>query len=180
MFGAPAYSPLRKVVHWLCVAVVATAFAAAWGREAFSDVQQQLALLQVHRVIGVAVFLLFTIRSVQRLMQGRLPPPASANHLQALAADCVHATLYAGMLTQPIVGWLYMSARGKAVDVLGLFQLPQPLERNLGLAANLGTLHDVLGFILAGLVVLHVSAVIYHTVFLKDRVLHRMLWLRGG
>ena len=75
----------------------------------------------------------------------------------------------------PISGCLMSSAAGIPVSFLGLFMLPDFVDRNDNLFRRLIDIHQVLGYVLLVAVVVHAGAALRHHYVLKDDTLRRML-----
>ena len=84
------------------------------------------------------------------------------------------------MLAQPILGLLQTSAHGDHVNLFFLGQLPALIENNRPLARLLLTAHKSVGFLLLGLVTLHVSAALFHHLWRRDDTLTAMLPTAAG
>jgi cytochrome b561 len=63
---------------------------------------------------------------------------------------------------------------------LGKFRLPDLVEKNRELGKTLLEVHEVLGWILVGLVVIHVLAALKHHFIDKDATLRRMTSWRAS
>jgi cytochrome b561 len=62
-----------------------------------------------------------------------------------------------------------------------LFDLPPIVNKNEALATQLFTIHRWVGWLVIMLVLMHVSAALYHYLIRRDKVLQRMLpRLMGG
>ncbi|ESQ77602.1 hypothetical protein ABAC402_00300 [Asticcacaulis sp. AC402] len=137
--------------------------------------EPQNTLYTVHRSLGVLVLVLSVIRLGYRLTTRWPKPETSLTSWQRRASATVHSLFYGLLIIQPLVGWYATSAYGAAISVFGLFDLP-PLSAKNAVAADLWfNAHDVLGFSLAGLVVMHVGAALYHHHLRRDDVHIRML-----
>ncbi len=75
----------------------------------------------------------------------------------------------------PVVGWAMSSAAGFVVSWFDVFDLPALLEQNDPLKERLLTLHAILAWSLAVIVLGHSLAALHHHLVLKDEVLWRML-----
>jgi cytochrome b561 len=67
------------------------------------------------------------------------------------------------------------SAKGYTTVWFGVLPLPDLLEKNHDLAKALEEVHEILAFIIIGLVGLHAAAAIKHHFIDRDDVLARML-----
>ena len=87
----------------------------------------------------------------------------------------MHLALYGLLIAQPIIGWFATSAYGAQISFFGLFTLPALVEKDESLSKPLFQVHELIGFIIAGLLVMHIGAALYHYFIRRDGVLQRML-----
>lgn len=168
------YSAGRKTAHWLTAAAMAVAFTAVWTREIIDEPALRATLMGWHKSAGFAVLLLALWRLALRARHGAAPALPGQPRLQVLAAALVHTGLYALMLAQPLLGWAYLSAKGRAVDI-GPLHLPALLAKSPALAEILGEAHEVAGAVLAIAIALHLGATVYHALWQREPILARML-----
>jgi cytochrome b561 len=75
----------------------------------------------------------------------------------------------------PIVGYIANSASNTPTPFFGLFSLPPMIGQNEDLSKELFTFHRWVGILVIILVLIHVSAALYHYFIRRDKVLQRML-----
>jgi cytochrome b561 len=97
-----------------------------------------------------------------------------------LAAKGSEYALYALLLAQPILGLLQTNARGDRVDLFFLGQLPALIGQDRPLAWQLLAVHEIVGFLLLGLIALHISAALFHHFWRRDDTLAAMLPSAAG
>lgn len=160
-------------LHWLTVWVVLGCVLAVWSHEAFDKGSVGRALLmQWHFVLGGLIGLL----ALSRLLLRRVlsAPVHGMSPITALLARLGHGGLYALMLLLPLTGYVGASGKGLPLDLLGLWQLPPaPVGREVAHVAK--EVHEALGNAFIGLLGVHVAAVAYHAIILRDKVLQSML-----
>jgi cytochrome b561 len=98
---------------------------------------------------------------------------------QRISAHSLHGLLYLLMFALPLSGWAYSNATGYPIVYLGLLRLPDLVQRNKQLEAQLEQVHQMLGWLLLGVVVVHVLAALKHHFFDRDDTLNRMLRWRS-
>jgi len=169
------YAGFAKVLHWMVAACVLFMIPVGiiMGNLPQGDLQNSL--YNLHRSFGVLVLALMLIRLAYRIIAGTPPAEPTLSAFQRVLSGFVHGTLYVLLIAQPILGWVATSAYGAAIWVFGLFQLPPVVEKNEALAEQLYAVHDIMGFTIAGLLVLHIGAALYHYFIRRDGVLQRML-----
>ena len=117
---------------------------------------------------------LVVARMVWKLVTRSPAPLAGLSKLQIWVSKLTHAMLYALMLGMPLMGWVMSSAGGYPVKVFGL-EIPAIVEKNPELGKLANQLHELGGYVLIGLILLHIGAAIYHQFIRKDGLLARML-----
>lgn len=169
----PVYSFPARLLHWLsalCILMVIP-FGFIMMRVPAGEVQNQL--FDLHRSIGFLILCLSVIRVFVRVVKGA-PPPASLPRWQVRLSSGVHHLLYVLIFAMPLLGWGASSAFGAKVSVFGLFTLPDLVPKDETLSNLFGTTHAVLGFVMTGLVLLHIGGAVMHGLK-RDGVLSRML-----
>lgn len=171
------WSPLIRAQHWLTVLLMVLCIGAVWSHEAFDKTDPLRAqLMQVHFLVGGLIGLLTLLRLLTRAVT-KAPVHAMAPVI-ALLAKAGHLGLYLLMVLLPVSGYVAVSGKGLPIDLLGLLEIP-PLPVDKDVAHLFKELHEGLGNALIALVALHVAAVLFHAVVLKDRVLHAMVGRAG-
>jgi cytochrome b561 len=173
------YASAAKLLHWLVAACVIVLIPVAVAMVNASPGPRQDMLYNLHKGLGAVVLGLMAMRVGYRLMFGGPAPEKSLSAMQRFVSQAVHVALYALLIAMPVLGWAGTSAYGAPVPVFGLFELPKLVATepspNKDYAAFLFQIHKVLGFILAALVLLHISAALYHYFVRRDGVMQRML-----
>ncbi|HEX3363669.1 cytochrome b [Phenylobacterium sp.] len=170
------FDPVSIALHWATVLLLTVMFASIWGRGFLGeDTPAGSGLLTLHRSAGVTLWLVAIGRLVWRLTFGLRPSlPPSVSPLQARAAALTEGGLYILLLVQPLTGLLQTLARGRPFELF-MFEIPQAMARDKGLAMLFHQVHELAAWLLLGLVGLHVGAALLHGVVLKDGVLQTML-----
>ncbi|MCV7218541.1 cytochrome b [Mycobacterium crocinum] len=169
--------PIRtRILHWLtAIGVFAALFI---GFVMVNSLGGYGALLGVHVTLGVSILVIVVIRAANRFTHRtpRLPDTVgSVEHLLVVGSEI---GLYALLLAQPLVGWAMVSAAGRPVVVFGSLPLPRIAPFDADLFFLLRQTHSVLAYLLVAAIAAHVSAVLLHTLTLRDRMLSRMTF--GG
>lgn len=167
MSGTTAvWGRMARSLHWIMAAVLIL----QWSTGQWDDLLGE----PFHFSLGVIVLVLALLRLVWRLTHaapslGRAPTPADR------VAGAVHFLFYVVMVAMPITGILWRQARGKLIDVFGLFQLPQFIEPSKALAQQMHDLHETGATIFLLLFALHVIGVLFHMRNPNDTTLKRMI-----
>ncbi|ELY5790930.1 cytochrome b [Cronobacter turicensis] len=130
---------------------------------------------EIHKSIGIILFVFLLVRVVWRFISPPPPPLASYSRLTHYSAVAVHVMLYLILFTILISGYLISTAEGKPISVFGLFEVPA-LVSGAGEQADLaGDIHLWLAWIVVLLSVAHAAAALKHHFVDKDVTLKRML-----
>ena len=162
-----------RLIHWLSAALLAGAFGLAWSFDALGPGATAGRLVTIHRSVGLTILGLTVLRLAWRAAHP-LPPLPRGPAWEHWLARAVQVALYLALLGQPLLGWASSAAQGDSVSYLGLWTLPDLVEADPDRADQLLGLHTTLGFVLLGLVALHVAGALRHGLR-GDGVLRRMM-----
>lgn len=169
------FTVVSRLLHWSMAAMVIAQFFI--GVTMIAALSYYPLLLAIHRPLGIAILVFAIVRLVNRLTHR--PPPflATMGPLERRVATYSEYLLYALLLAQPLIGWAMLSAAQSPIVLGGALHLPAIAPHNLTLYAVLRTAHTVAAYLLFATFTAHICAVLFHTVALRDGILHRMsLW----
>jgi cytochrome b561 len=166
------FTRTSRVLHWLTAALVFSALFV--GFVMVNSTGSYARLIVVHKAIGVLVLLVMVVRVINRLR--RHPPawPPTIGKLEGRLVGLSEKLLYALLLLQPLVGWAMLSAAGGPVVVFGSVYLPRIAPFDAHVYWVLRQAHSVIAYTLMAVIAAHVSAVLLHTLTLRDRLIERM------
>ncbi len=180
-FTARRYTAVAILLHWATVLLVLAVFVVGLGMVDLPETPERAARFDLHRSLGMSVFLLVGARLAWRLFHSPPPPPASMPDWQQRAARVTHLMLYLLLVLIPVTGYLYSAARGAAIGFFGWVRMPSLLSASEPLAEALKTVHVTADYLLLALVALHSGAALKHHFLDRDDTLARMLpFLRRG
>jgi len=166
------------LLHWL----MALAIIGLWVVGHLIDVvpkgPSRSDVIFMHKSVGVIILVLAVARLAWRLTRQHPALPAAMPAWEQLLARLGHWALYGLMLAMPADGILMSQSGGREVSVFGLV-LPNLLGKDEGLNHLFKEGHELLGWVLAVVVIGHAAAALRHHFILKDNVLTRMLPSRG-
>ena len=169
------YPATSKLLHWFVAVCVLTTAPVAIAMTRVGEGPIQNALFNLHKSLGVLIFVLMTLRLINRLAAGALAAETEIEPWQKAMSSVVHTSLYVLLLAMPIVGYTANSAYGAPTPFFGLFSLPPIAGKDEALAMQLFTIHRWVGWLVIALVLMHVGAALYHQFIRRDSVLKRML-----
>jgi cytochrome b561 len=170
---APTRYPVRtRILHWLTALLVFSMLFIGFAM--VNSLGSYAALRGVHMTLGVTVLVLVVVRAANRLTH-RVPKlPDTVGWLEHKLVVGSELTLYALMLAQPLVGWAMVSATGQPAVVFGSLHLPRIAPFDANLYFILRQTHSLFAYALVAVIAAHVSAVLLHTLTLRDGLLSRM------
>ena len=131
-------------------------------------------LVSIHRPLGIAILMLAVVRLVNRLISPLPPFPASMSALERRVATASERAMYTLMLLLPLVGWGMLSAARYPIVLYGSLHLPFIFPHSALLYAVLRKAHSVLAYLFFFTFMAHLSAILFHTLIVRDGILKRM------
>jgi cytochrome b561 len=167
------FTALQRLLHWvMAVCILAMLFI---GVGMVSTIMPKyLALVSIHKPLGIAILVLALIRLVVRLRYGAPPLPADLPEPMKLAAHLSHYAFYLLMIGMPLIGWAMLSAAEYPVVLFGSVHLPPILPQSDTLHALLWDAHYYLAFAFFALILLHIAAALFHGLVRRDGVFEAM------
>lgn len=178
MSSPASYDPVAKGLHWLMAVLIIGLWCVGLTMEEMPKGDLRSQVIGIHKALGVVVLALVVVRLAWRATHRTPELPDGMPALEKLGAKLGHRALYALMVAIPVDGILMSQAGGRAVNVFG-FVLPTLVEKNEQMKKFWGEGHELLAWVLAVVLVVHVVAALRHHVMLKDDVMRRMLPGRG-
>ena len=170
---------MAMAFHWLLAVMRTLSFSVGLYMTDLPFSMMRLRLFNWHKWAGVTILLLSALRLFWRL--AHRPPPLGARIEAAMpgwqrwAHQSTLGAMYVLFIVVPLMGWASTSARGYPIVWFGVWPLPDFVPVDRGLADHLFTpLHRAGAFLLAGLVLLHMTAVLKHHFIDHDGLLARM------
>lgn len=175
---AETWRPRQRRLHWWTAGLVALGFAIAWIMVAvpLRDLLAKFLLYQLHKTIGLTVFVLVVWRLGLRRRHGRPEDEDGLSAAERRAAAAGQALLYALLLAVPVLGYLTActAPSGFPTLFLGIIPIPSIIGPNPHLFALLAPVHRWTAISLIALAAGHALQAIRH--HRRGRVLLRRMW----
>ncbi|WP_158817607.1 cytochrome b [Methylocapsa sp. S129] len=168
-------------LHWLSAALILVLLGLGWFMvHADLGAATKFDLYQLHKSLGFLSLALLLLRLGARLVQSSPPAPPTMPHWERRLAGLTHATFYVLLLVAVLSGWLLASAAIIAIPTrfFDLFVIPNLVDADATLSAEMTFLHYMVSRLLMGLLVLHIAAALKHHFLDRDDVLRRMVRFR--
>ncbi|MGI4812340.1 MAG: cytochrome b [Janthinobacterium lividum] len=171
--GERTYDGVARVLHWMIVILIAVQFVIGWTMPDVHRDTRPVGLIAWHLGVGALIIAAMAVRVIWRITHR--PPPDNVSLLLNLASRLTHVLLYVALLAVPLLGWANASSRGWTVKLLWILPLPSLTAAGSAFGHACGDIHGILAWLLLALIGVHIAAALFHSLILKDRVLHRML-----
>lgn len=169
------HQTLTIVLHWLTALLVLVQIALGILHDQVSGAEIRRGVLEAHRSLGVAIWILVMGRLAWRILGMRLPPfPPSMPRWHQWGARLSEWGLYGLMSAQALTGLAATVLRGRPFDLFGI-QVPSLTAADTAWATTAQGLHTLAAYALASLVLVHAGAAVLHRVIADDGVLDSML-----
>lgn len=164
------YSRVARALHWGMGLLIIANLAGGLLHDLNKDL-----IMPLHKATGVLLLALAVLRIVWRMMHPAPALPATMPMWERAVASLTHAILYALMILIPLSGWVMASAGRKPLGFFGLFDVPKfNVIKDSMLAEVAHEGHEILGYAMIALLVLHIVAALRHHFVLGDGMLARM------
>lgn len=166
-----------RVLHWVVAAMLLMQFITGWATENAADRPAEILFGRTHFQFGVLLAGLILMRLLWRLAHAPPSPPPDEPVWRVRIAGGAHWAIYLVLLVLPVTGYIVWVHMKEAMDLFGMVQVPAlftPPPDDERLWSGAWYVHFFAGWTLLGLIVLHISAALYHQFILKDGLIRRM------
>lgn len=179
------YNGVAMALHWVTALFVILILGTALAMTPLSEGGRTSdTLVMLHASLGFSVLILTLARIVWRLTNRPPKLPGGMPAAERWGARIAHVLFYLLLVIIPMGGWVVASVTPDQPPVqwFGVAELPRlpppPPEQQALVAERVASLHGTLGYVMLGLVVLHVAAALRHALILRDGVFARMWPMR--
>jgi cytochrome b561 len=163
----------QRLLHWLMAICILSMLFIGVGMVS-TITPKYLTLVQIHKPLGIAILVLALIRLTLRIAYGAPALPADLPEPIKLAANLSQYIFYVLMIGMPLIGWAMLSAASYPVVLFGSVHLPSKLPLSPSLHTLLWHAHYYLAFAFFAVILMHVSAILFHKLIRNDGVFETM------
>ena len=174
-----SYATPAKWLHWIMAVMIISSVIVGLTMVRLPEGPDQDRLFANHEAFGVIILLFALARLLVRATHKAPDPAQNLTRLERIASVSTHHLLYILMVAMPLIGWAGKSAYGAPLSVFGLFEVPAILPKNAAVSDVLWAMHRVGGYLVALLLVAHISGALWHLMVKCDGVFQRMWFGRG-
>jgi cytochrome b561 len=167
------YHPFLVVLHWLlAVLIIAMLLAGFFLLAAMPNSDpQKIRVLLVHMAAGMTILALMVVRFIVRMLTSRPAPATTGYRSLDRIAPITHYGFY--VLVLLMVGTGYATGIRAGLNRSVFQGSGEPLPASFAIYPTF-VAHGYLAAILAGFIVLHALAALYHQFVRRDRLFRRM------
>lgn len=174
--SSAGYGAVAIALHWIVALAVIGLFALGfWMVDLTYYDSWYKQAPDIHRSIGVLLFVTMVARLSWRLLNASPAPLPTHSRFEIIAAHGAHWLLYLLIFVAMVSGYLISTADGSSVSVFDWFEVPSVTGRVKGMEDTAGAVHYWSTWALVVLAGTHALAAIKHHVIDKDKTLKRML-----
>ncbi len=173
-------TPLSKptiALHWLASALLLFMIPGGFLIDELPKGELRGGWIDFHRSLGVVVLVVALARLVWRIKEGFPPPLSDTPTWEKRLKLADHWLLLAAALAMPLSGLVMNLAGGRGLVVFGAVLVAKTGVKVQPWATLGAQSHEVLGFVIAGGVVLHLVGIARRALRSKDGTLRRMMGL---
>ncbi|MCP5345386.1 MAG: cytochrome b [Gammaproteobacteria bacterium] len=169
------YGSVVIFLHWLTLILMVAIYATIEIHEAIPRGNpMRRATEDWHIYLGFVLLSLVLFRLFNASRKPRPPITPSPAVWQEKLTYLMKIYLYVLMIGMPLLGWIYLSADGAAINAWAI-PLPAIAPQSVGLADFAEEAHELLGVSGYVFITLHAFAALFHHYLLRDDTLTRML-----
>jgi cytochrome b561 len=172
--GTTRYAGLLIALHWLIALGIIGMLAVGFYMVGLpKGLPVKATIINLHKSLGLTIFLLVLLRIGARAVLHRPPLPAMPPWQRA-AARTTQGLLYVGMVAMPLAGYLGSSFNRYGTRFWGIL-LPKWGWDDAHLRELFFGIHEAIAYLLIALIVLHVAGALKHQWIDRDNLIARML-----
>jgi cytochrome b561 len=166
---------LIRAFHWGSAILILVCATVVLSREVVEHQPTRQVLIELHRQLGLLILVCLLGRLLTRFRISMADHSPAGGKIVRLAAAVAHCVMYGAIACITLLGWALTNAHAGHLRLLEIVPLPNLVRADSDLADTLSDWHIFAAWTLLSLIVLHVSAALWHHYRLRDSVLTAML-----
>ncbi len=175
-----SYGLVTQLIHWVMAVCIIILSVVGFAMQevpygTIEDIAQKTQMYRMHKTIGIFMFFLAVFRVVWAVYTPKPESLVAHKKIHFILSSIVHWILYISILLVPFVGYLSHAFDSSFVPLGGVFDSLSLIYSNQDLSIFFTGLHKLLARVMIFCIVLHVAGALKHAIFVKSKVLHRMI-----
>ena len=166
------YGLISKLLHWISALLLFAQIPLGFYLVDLDFGTERINLENIHITIGLSIFYLVILRLLYKSLNPTPKLGPSVFTGQKFLAKLNHVLLYVTILSVTISGILKKLFNG---ETLTIFYKKIQIQDNFELGELFYDIHVVSNYVLIGLIIIHIFAVIVHKLFFDDNLLKKIL-----
>jgi len=166
------YGLISKVLHWISAILLFIQIPLGFYLVDLDFGPERISVENIHIILGLSIFYLVIIRLINKILNPTPKLDSSIFKGQKFLAKLNHLLLYVSILLITVSGILKKLFNG---ETLVIFFKKININENFELADQFYEIHVISNYLLIGLIVVHILAVISHKLFFNDNILKKIL-----
>lgn len=174
------YGCVTKSLHGICALLVMALIIVGFSAGYIDDKPTKGMVYNIHKVTGVITLFVAALFVFWSLFSRKPGYDASMARWEKLLARFVHFLLFALILVMPLSGWIMSSAAERFPHVMGIQLMMPGIPASKAIAGFFKETHELLAWVIAAAVILHIVGALKHHFIDKNDILRRMVGRRRG
>ena len=166
------YSILAKLLHWSTFLILLVQLPLGFYLVSMDFSDKRIIFEDVHVTIGLLIFYITLFRLIFKIFNKSPRITEVGFPGQRLIANINHILLYASILSVTISGILKKVYNGEIIEI---FLINISVKTDFDKADFFYDIHIISNYFLISLFMLHILAVLFHKMVLKDNIIKKML-----
>lgn len=175
--GEGRYDRILVALHWLlALALIGQLVLGLWMVDLPKEPPgYRGSWFNVHKSIGLVIAVFIVLRLGWRVTHPAPAAVATPGTWQYVVSKLNHVLMYVCMLAMPLTGFIGSNFSQYPIKFFGN-PLPRLFEPQPDMKALFAEVHELFATVFMALIALHLAAVVWHVLFKRDGLLHRMSW----
>ena len=168
-----SYGLFARLFHWITFIILLFQLPLGIYLDNLEFSEFKLSIENFHIIIGMTIFYITLLRLLWKSVNTKPLNNISMSKIQIISSRVVHSLFYITLLVITISGISKLLLSGEEVNFI--IMKASIDYYNFDLADKFYAIHALSAYFLLILFSIHLSAVIYHHAFQKDKILRKML-----
>ncbi len=168
------YGKMAIILHWLMAVMIISLVFIGFMIDDFEK-PFKFTMIGLHKATGTLILILSLFRWYWTISNQSPKPLDSLTKAEIGISHATKWLLMVLLILMPISGALMSMFAGYGIDMYGLFEITPFFDKDKSMGDIFHEVHEIGGYLIAGVIILHVLAALKHHFIKKDNTLNRML-----